>query len=373
MPKKSRIMEPDVHANLHVPSEASASSNLNKFSKPTALPCQDLHLKNDAFFLEICAGSARVTSCLQHLGLKASFGVDHKRQKNAGRLLVADLTSKEGQALCWKWIRSPNCVGIFVAPPCGTCSRARGIPIRLPHGKTIPGPMPLRSDQFPDGLPSLVGVNRVRVNAANALYKFIIEICLFCINAGLTVCIENPRSSIYWRTSFFRPLVPLLTFTIHQACAYGSQRPKWTALAHNTITLKNLNLICPGLSATHKHHTWGLVDSKTFSTAEETAYPMKLAFHIALFLTQHVVQLGWLPPSTELQPPDDISYQYLRAITGVQPKSSKLPPLVSEFAYLEDLDVCQSSTPPVLPGENSKKHGTAFPLVPACSKNLRCG
>ena len=128
-------MEPDVHANLHVPSEASASSNLNKFSKPTALPCQDLHLKNDAFFLEICAGSARVTSCLQHLGLKASFGVDHKRQKNAGRLLVADLTSKEGQALCWKWIRSPNCVGIFVAPPCGTCSRARGMPVRLPHGK----------------------------------------------------------------------------------------------------------------------------------------------------------------------------------------------------------------------------------------------
>ena len=44
------------------------------------------------FFIEICAGSARVTSCLQHLGLSASFGVDHKIHRNAGRVLVADLT-----------------------------------------------------------------------------------------------------------------------------------------------------------------------------------------------------------------------------------------------------------------------------------------
>ena len=38
----------------------------------------------DEFSLEVCAGSARVTWCLQHLGLKSSFGVDHKRQKNLG-------------------------------------------------------------------------------------------------------------------------------------------------------------------------------------------------------------------------------------------------------------------------------------------------
>ena len=98
----------------------------------------------DPFFLEICAGSARVTTCLQQLGLKSSFGVDHKRSKDAGRLLVADLTTPEGQALCWQWVKSPNCVGIFCAPPCGTCSRARGIPVRLPSGKKIPGPKPLR-------------------------------------------------------------------------------------------------------------------------------------------------------------------------------------------------------------------------------------
>ena len=53
----------------------------------------------------------------------------------------------------------------------------------------------------------------------------------------------------------------------------------------------------------------------------------------------------------ELQPPDDVSYQYLRAITGVQPKSSKIPPLVSEFAYLSDVDIPIDCHPPVAQGE----------------------
>ena len=94
--------------------------------------CGPKAMPQDPFFIELCAGSARVTTCLQFFGLKSSFGVDHKCQKNSGRLLTADLTSSEGQAICMQWLSSPNCVGIFAAPPCGTCSRARGIPLRLP-------------------------------------------------------------------------------------------------------------------------------------------------------------------------------------------------------------------------------------------------
>lgn len=109
-------------------------------------------IPKEPFILEICAGSARVTSCLQALGLSASFGVVHKKQKHAGRLLVADLTSAEGQALCWTWIKSPSCMGVFCAPPCRTCSKARGIPITLPNGYKIAGPQPLRSEECPDGV-----------------------------------------------------------------------------------------------------------------------------------------------------------------------------------------------------------------------------
>ena len=154
--------------------------------------------------------------------------MDHKRQKNSGRLLTADLTTDEGQALCLQWLASPNCVGIFAAPPCGTCSRARGIPVRLPSGKWVPGPKPLRTDSSPDGVQHMTPTERLRVNLANSLYAFITKVCLLCLGANKVVCIENPRSSLFWRTSFFAPLKHLLTYTVHQACAYGSERPKWT-------------------------------------------------------------------------------------------------------------------------------------------------
>jgi len=77
---------------------------------------QQKPMPEDPFFLEICAGSARVTTCLQSLGLRSSFGVDHKRQKHAGKILVADLTTKTGQDLCLSWINSPSCMGVFCAP-----------------------------------------------------------------------------------------------------------------------------------------------------------------------------------------------------------------------------------------------------------------
>ena len=129
----------------------------------------------EPFILEICAGTARVTSCLQALGLTSSFGVDHKRLKNAGRVLVADLTTPEGQNLCWEWIP------FFRAPPCGTCSRARGIPVTLPNGCVVAGPQPLRSDAFPDGLSSMSYLNRCRVKSANALYKSIAAVARYCM------------------------------------------------------------------------------------------------------------------------------------------------------------------------------------------------
>ena len=304
----------------------------------------------------ICAGSARVTTCLQSLGLRSSFGVDHKRHKHAGKILVADLTTKTGQDLCWSWIMSPSCMGVFCAPPCGTCSRARGIPIQLPNGLKIAGPQPLRTDQQPDGVMHMSYVNRQRVSQANLLYKFVTKVALFCIEMGMLVVIENPRSSLYWKTSFFAPLKRLHTFTAHQACAYGSERPKWTALAHNTKALLQLCKCCPGISKAHKHKPWGMVygndSERKFSTAEETAYPMPLAYAIAYYLAQELISMGWRPPAIEFASPETMTYQYLRSIVGQQPKASKVPPLLSEFAHV--LPIASNHSPPVLPGQQLK-------------------
>lgn len=67
-------------------------------------------------------------------------------------------------------------------------------------------------------------------------------------------------------------------------------------------------ILVRGVGPHHKHKSWGLTRKGTaFSTAEETAYPMKLAFHIAFFIAQHVVSIGWSPPMGKLAMPDEHS------------------------------------------------------------------
>ena len=262
-------------------------------------------------------------------------------------------------------------MGIFCAPPCGTCSKARGIPVVLPNGYKVAGPQPLRSEMHPDGLASMSYLNRRRVWSANVLYKFVTDLANYCLDVGKLVIIENPRSSLYWRTSFFAPLKGKLAFTAHQACAYGSDRPKWTVLAHNTQSLLSLCKTCPGLSKDHHHKPWGLVKHQghghAFSTAEETAYPMPLAYAIAFAIATELLQRGWTPPAPELTRPEDVSYHYLRAIVGVQPKSSKIPPILSEFSHVASV-VIPATGLPIAYGQRLQQ---PFQSVPAGSKLLK--
>ena len=59
--------------------------------------------------IELCAGSARVTACARALGLSDSFGVDHVRQRNSGKVLLADLTTKVGKALVKNGLHLHRC------------------------------------------------------------------------------------------------------------------------------------------------------------------------------------------------------------------------------------------------------------------------
>lgn len=89
----------------------------------------------------------------------------------------------------------------------------------------------------------------------------------------------------------------------------------------------------------------------TFSTPEETAYPLPLAYRIAYLLAQELVLRGWEPPPLAFCPPENVSYQYLRSIVGVQPKSSKIAPLVSEFRKVACIQVPMDCVLLLQPGE----------------------
>ena len=114
----------------------------------------------------------------------------------------------------------------------------------------------------------------------------------------------------------------------------GVGRKKRTALAVNRPQFLEINQTYPGVDAQHHDKPWGLVSPSKFATAEETAYPPKLAQAIANSFTQALAADGWNPPTAsweELQ--SNPSFAAMRAVAGRQPKASKTPPLVSEYKH----------------------------------------
>ena len=101
---------------------------------------------------------------------------------------------------------------------------ARSIQLRDQLGRPIPGPVPLRSSAFP-------GRNQARVSSANRLYELVGRVIRFAFARNLIIVVENPRSSLFWVTRWWRLKGVDMMYTAHQACAYGSDRPKWTVLA----------------------------------------------------------------------------------------------------------------------------------------------
>ena len=285
-PSVSRVSEvhPTKLAGASSVTEAATSSSSGVQTEPSVDIYTSLPLTCPVV-IELLAGSGRVTAHLKHVGVKSAFGVDHKNLSKIAPIKICDLTTPEGQKLCFQWCQSPLLAGVFAAPPCGTCSRARSIILRDSKGRPLPGPVPLRSDSYPNGLPFLRPTDRARVSSANRLYDFLSRLVQKLVLRGVPIVIENPRNSIYWLTSFFQIIKHHFSFTAHQACAYGSKRPKWTALAHTHNRFSRINKCCPGVCDSHVHEEWGFKwnnHHKVFATSEETAYPMQLAAEIAL-------------------------------------------------------------------------------------------
>lgn len=72
--------------------------------------------------IEMLCETARVTACFKAIGLQDSFGVDRIKNKAISTMKIADLSTAKGQKLFLTWLDSPMFRGLFIAPPCGTCS-----------------------------------------------------------------------------------------------------------------------------------------------------------------------------------------------------------------------------------------------------------
>ena len=294
-------------------------------------PPVEAQAQKNVFLLDLFCGTAGVAAAFKALGGEA-LGIDHMVDKRRvkGPVAKVDLTQKDGQRTVLSWIRDGKVDAVMLAPPCGTSSRAREIPLpkryRLRKGMQ---PVPLRSDRWPDGLPQLRGVAKLKVEAANRLYRFSKEVIDLCLAKGIPFVCENPKRSLMWLTEPFADMPEQCRFQYIHACMYGSKRRKSTAFLMN-FHAENLQTQC---DEKHTHLPWGMVDSHDgtglkFSTSLETEYPQQLCKQLAMAFLDKLQLQGKAP-----QPPEQCDDQLQKMGAGTQPRGARAPLLLGEFKF----------------------------------------
>ena len=109
----------------------------------------------EPLFLELCAGTAMLSRCFREAGVPV-MPIDHQHNRHHPLAKVCNLSLTEDST--WSFlsdlVRDHAILFVHAAPPCGTCSTARSI-----KRKGVSA-APLRSPQYPMGLPSLQGSGR---------------------------------------------------------------------------------------------------------------------------------------------------------------------------------------------------------------------
>ena len=281
---------------------------------------------------EVFCGCARLTKALCSVGFNAT-GIDFKgnKDKTSGRSQWIDLTTTVGQKALRKLVCDPSVAYVHFAPPCGTATRARDRRRKNPDGTPASlDPKPLRSDEYPDGLPSLGGRDAERVQAANVLYEFTASLCAELSLLGIAWSVENPTNSRMWDTSWFRELSRAKANSmLHyervtwDMCMQGGERDKATTfLVSKGLNFSSLALRCDG---GHAHKPWGLTFEKgcIFATALERNYPHLLCRRIAAIVAK----------TFSVAKPEE-RMQTEKVSAALQPKK-RHKPLVPEYSRVE--------------------------------------
>ena len=130
-----------------------------------------------------------LSRCFQEVGFDV-MAVDHTHNRfhPLAHICNLDLTLKSSWEFLHYVVRNFQACFVHAAPPCGTCSRAREI-----HLGGSKQPRPLRSSEYPHGLPHLSADEQTRVDAANSIYSQLSEFLLFCNQCQIPWAIENPQ------------------------------------------------------------------------------------------------------------------------------------------------------------------------------------
>lgn len=290
----------------------------------------------DLFVIEICAGSARLSKAAHQCGFR-TMAVDHSTARTCGfPICVFDLTDADDLAHLLHFIEesADSILAIWIAPSCGTCSRAREKRLKEFEKAGIKTPIPLRSKEKPDQLDGLSGLDKIKVEKANMLYDAVYTLASLACALHIFVGIENPTNSHYWNTS---PMEKLCNEQAHHYvtfhnCAHGGDRDKSTSLWVNDTWLDSLAILC---DRQHAHKPWTTKAHNgtiRFATAEEAAYPALLCERIVHCLRDKAIEFGASSPDTIAeQAATSDATKLSRLVLGALPRGHKVKPLVAEY------------------------------------------
>ena len=255
---------------------------------------------------------------------------------------------------------------VWIAPPRGTASRAKDIPAFDDQGNPIS--LPLRSRDFPDGLPDLPPHQQSRVLAANTLYSLVTKIICLCEDLRIPWVLENQGNSYMWLTSPLQSLPAFPSVTLHN-CMYGGPRPKLTQLLFHGLDLSSLHLLCDN---THQHLPWKVNGpyGPEFQTAVERAYPVGLCKAVLHLFLHHCLRQGLQDIPASLSDTSEIATPFyrhhLRGGVGIQPRGRQLAVLPNGFVDLwvpsSQLDI-DTFSPEMLLKSRSLPTGSRFPIA----------
>ena len=242
------------------------------------------------------------------------------------------------------------------------------------------GPKPLRSNEFPMGLPTLQKDSPEdfdRVQNANKLYDFTARCCLILLGLRVAWSIENPLNSILWLIPVMARLLAngLVHQTVFQHCAYGGDRPKKTLWAFFPSGLFNaLAAQCPGERPDHIHAPWGRTAMGGYATALETVYPDALCVKVASLLFEHM-QCTAARPLPILRVRGGLHekrHRIERQAAARQPRGGRSRRILPEFAQtLSIRSSFRPGDPRLVPGYTWKACTIEQTSIPEGAKTIR--
>ena len=320
----------------------------------------DLHSHlclDECLVVELSCGAANLSWACHKLGFQVMPIVQRHLHDRHTKVRVHQLDLADPDALqSLEQLVSTEAhrvVLVWAALPHGTVSAARAKPVPQLERLNLPVPLPLRNNKRPHGLDGLRGVDKQKCETANQVYAAITKLLSVALQHGVRCVLENPVSSLYWQTDYFKALESMHggSFVRFHQCQHGGPRPKHVQLWVSDHTFDALAATCPG-SRSCIHEPWRPVlpdRAVKFASQARAEYPHVFCDRVAGMLKQACVQSGVIDRVSLADKAPLASLPAQRLTLGLQPAGARLPSLLPEYGHYLQVVVLPSASQPTPP------------------------